>query len=149
MSATRLPRVRLAGVAVRGDRILLVKHQRAGREYFLLPGGGLDWGEQCEVGLAREFREELSLKVSVGRLLFISESLEPRGRRHVLNLTYHVRIRGGTLRLHPDRRLKDARWVSRPELLRLTFYPEIRKPLLMAWENRFQDGTKTIVTPWN
>lgn len=149
MTRARLPRIRLAGVAVRGDQILLVQHQRAGREYYLLPGGGLEWGERCEAGLAREFQEELSLQVSVGQLLFISESLEPRGRRHILNLTYHVKIRGGTFRLHADRRLKDARWVTRRELSRLTFYPEIRKPLLLAWKNRFQDGIKTIDTPWN
>jgi 8-oxo-dGTP diphosphatase len=144
----RLPRIRVAGVAVSGDRILLVKHRRDHREYFLLPGGGLEWGERCADGLAREFAEELSLRVSVGRLLCVNESLEPAGRRHILNLTFHVRIRGGRLQVNQDRRLQGAGWVRRQDLAKLTFYPEIRRPLLAAWKNRFREGLTMMETPW-
>lgn len=144
----RAPRIRVAGVATRGDRILLVKHERDGRQYYLLPGGGLEWGETCAQGLAREFEEELSLKVAVGPLLFLNESIEPRGRRHILNLTFRVRLAGGTLRLHADRRLKAAEWVHRRDLMRLTFYPEIRKNLLQAWKKRFKLAPVFVTTPW-
>jgi 8-oxo-dGTP diphosphatase len=144
----RLPRIRVAGVAVSGDRILLVRHRRDRREYFLLPGGGLEWGERCADGLAREFAEELSLRVSVGRLLCVNESLEPHGRRHILNLTFHVRIRGGRLKVHTDRRLQGACWVRRRDLAQLTFYPEIRRPLLAAWTNRFREGLTLVEAPW-
>jgi len=145
----RLPRIRLAGVVVRRDKLLLVKHQRNGREYYLLPGGGLEWGESCESGLAREFLEELSVKVSVGPLLLVSESIEPRGRRHILNLTFHVRIKGGILKLNPDRRLRAVRWVTRQELVQLTFYPEIRREILQLWKNKFKTNTKIVKTPWD
>ncbi|MEW6515275.1 MAG: NUDIX domain-containing protein [candidate division FCPU426 bacterium] len=144
----RLPRIRVAGVAVKGDCLLLVRHRRDGREYYLLPGGGLEWGETCAEGLAREFMEELSLRVSVGRLLCVNESLEPRGRRHILNLTFHVRLRGGRLRVNRDRRLQGACWVKRKDLGRLTFYPEIRRTLIQAWNRRFQGGARLVETPW-
>ncbi|MBN1596610.1 NUDIX domain-containing protein [candidate division FCPU426 bacterium] len=144
-----MPRIRVAGMAVAGGKILLVKHRRAGREYYLLPGGGLEWGETCTAGLTREFAEELSLDVGVGPLLFINESIEPSGRRHIVNFTFLVHIRGGRLKLHPDRRLREARWVDRQELLRLTFYPEIRRPLLRAWKNKFKGATRILATPWN
>ena len=62
----RCPRIRVAGVVTRRGRILLVEHERAGRRYHLLPGGGLEWGETCAAGLAREFLEEVSLRVRVG-----------------------------------------------------------------------------------
>jgi 8-oxo-dGTP diphosphatase len=142
------PRIRLAGVVTQGDRILLVKHERADRQYYLLPGGGLEWGETCAQGLAREFEEELSVKIAVGPLLFLNESIEPQGRRHILNLTFRARITGGTLRLNADRRLKAAEWVRRRDLLRLPFYPEIRKKLLQAWEKRFKLAPTFIPTPW-
>jgi len=144
----KCPRIRLAGVAVRGDKILLVKHERDGRQYFLLPGGGLEWGETCAEGLAREFEEELSLKVKVGPLLFLNESIEPRGRRHILNLTFRVRIMGGDLRLHADCRLKAVEWVSRQDLMKRTFYPEIRKNILQAWKKSFKLAPTFLTTTW-
>ncbi len=150
MSSTRerLPRVRLAGVVICQDAILLVQHQRAGREYYLLPGGGLEWGETCAEGLAREFKEELSLDIAVGPLLFVNESIAPRGRRHILNLTFAAKIKGGALRLHPDWRLKAVRWVKRRELMSLTFYPEIRRALLKIWGQGFKKGIRLLPTPW-
>lgn len=147
MSA-RLPRVRVAGVWTRGTRLLLVEHERDGRRYHLLPGGGLEWGETCREALAREFAEELSLRVTPGRLLAVNESIEPRGRRHILNLTFHIRRASGTLRLHPDRRLKRAVWVERADLARLTFYPEIRSVILRAWARKFTLPAAWVTTPW-
>ncbi len=144
----RAPRVRVAGVLTRGRRLLLVQHERGGRRYHLLPGGGLEWGETCRQALAREFAEELSLRVAPGRLLCVNESIEPHGRRHILNLTFHIRRASGRLRLHPDRRLKSAAWVDRSELMRLTFYPEIRKILLRAWSKKFKLTADLKDTPW-
>lgn len=144
----KFPRIRLAGVVVRGDKILLVKHQRNGQEYYLLPGGGLEWGETCARGLQREFEEELSLRVSVGPLLLVNESIEPKGRRHILNLTFIARIRGGVLKLKPDRRLQGVCWVNCRELRKLTFYPEIKKEILHAWKNKFKSPAKMVDTPW-
>jgi 8-oxo-dGTP diphosphatase len=146
--STRSPRVRVAGVLTRGSRLLLVEHERDGRRYHLLPGGGLEWGETCRQALVREFAEELSLRVVPGRLLALSESIEPRGRRHILNLTFHIRGASGALRLHPDRRLKRAVWVERADLPKLTFYPEIRRLLLRAWKKRFKLAPEWVETPW-
>ncbi|MCD4814454.1 NUDIX domain-containing protein [bacterium] len=144
----RLPRIRLGGVVVQKGKLLVVKHHRAGKEYFLLPGGGLEWGETCEAGLAREFMEELSLEIKVGSLLFINESIAPRGKRHILNLTFYARLQGGRLHLNPDRRLKGVCWVTPAELKQLTFYPEIREPILSAWKKRFKPVIKLVDTPW-
>ena len=149
VKAKKNPRIRLAGVVTRGDKILVVKHQRAGREYYVLPGGGLEWGETCVAGLAREFREELELEVAVGRLLIISESIEPQGGRHILDLTFRVRIMGGSLKLNPDCRLKGVDWISREKLMSLEFYPEIRKDLLKVWQQRFRPGITVRPTAWN
>ncbi len=147
MSA-RSPRIRVAGLATRGSRLLVVQHERDGRKYYLLPGGGVEWGEGCHAALRREFAEELSLRPAVGPLLFVHESLEPGGRRHILNLTFRVRLAGGVLRVHRDRRLKGARWLERRELPRIAFYPDIRRELLSAWDRSFRDGAKWVETPW-
>jgi 8-oxo-dGTP diphosphatase len=142
------PRIRVAGVLTRGEDILLVEHERAGRRYYLLPGGGLEWGETCAAGLAREFLEEVSLKVKTGELLFINESIEPAGKRHIVNLTFRVRLAGGALRVHADRRLKAAAWVPRAQVSRLAFYPAIRRELLQAWKRGFKQPARWLSTPW-
>ena len=132
------PRIRVAGV----------EHERAGRRYRLLPGGGLEWGETCAAGLAREFMEEVSLRIKVGELLFINESIEPHGKRHIVNLTFRVRLTGGKLQVHTDRRLKSVAWVPRADLGKVAFYPEIRKDLLKAWKRDFKQPAQWLQTPW-
>lgn len=147
MSA-QVPRVRVAGILINRAKILLVKHARAGHEYFLLPGGGLEWGETCAGGLVREFEEEVSLKVRVGPLLFISESIAPSGQRHILNMTFLVKQCSGTLKLNADRRLKAAEWVAKRDLLNLVFYPEMRQELVKAWNKKFKQPMRWVRTPW-
>ena len=40
------PRIRVAGLVVNGGRVLLVRQEKAGRSYWLLPGGGVEEGEE-------------------------------------------------------------------------------------------------------
>jgi 8-oxo-dGTP diphosphatase len=145
---SKMPRIRLGGVVVQRGKILLVKHKRNDREYYLLPGGGLEWGETCAQGLNREFEEELSVQVKVGPLLMVNESIEPHGRRHILNLTFQARICGGTLNVNSDYRLKGVGWFDRKSFQKLIFYPEIRREILHAWKNKFKPQAKLIATPW-
>ena len=38
-------RVRVAVLIRKGDQVLLVEHQKNGHKYWLLPGGGVEYGE--------------------------------------------------------------------------------------------------------
>ena len=40
------PRVRVAGVLIENGKILLIQHHKEDKKYWLVPGGGVDWGEQ-------------------------------------------------------------------------------------------------------
>jgi len=40
----KMIRVRVAGVIVHDNRILLIAHKKKGEEYWLPPGGGIDYG---------------------------------------------------------------------------------------------------------
>lgn len=60
------------GAWVEGGRILLCRNRRHG--YCFLPGGHIDPGETAAHALAREMREELGVRLEVGRFLGGSES---------------------------------------------------------------------------
>ena len=50
--AEKRPRVRAAVAVLHEGRVLLVEHTKDDRRYWLLPGGGLDWGESWPILVA-------------------------------------------------------------------------------------------------
>ena len=55
---------RRAGVIVwSGDEILLIQRIKGDRQYWVIPGGGIDEGETSLEAACRELREELELKI--------------------------------------------------------------------------------------
>jgi 8-oxo-dGTP diphosphatase len=58
-------------VIVEDGHVALVRRVRAGRTYYVFPGGGVHAGETPEQAAAREALEELGVRVRVGELLHI------------------------------------------------------------------------------
>ena len=56
-------------IIVRNQHIALIKRQREGRVYYVIPGGGREPGETPQQTAIRESLEELGLNVSIERLL--------------------------------------------------------------------------------
>lgn len=54
-----MPRVQ--AIVIRDQHILLVKHRLDGKEWWCLPGGGLEADETLEEGALRELREECNV----------------------------------------------------------------------------------------
>lgn len=55
-------RNRSQAIVVRGDRILMVKHTMDGRDFYCLPGGGVEPEETPEEAALRELSEEAGVK---------------------------------------------------------------------------------------
>ncbi|MFZ5816436.1 MAG: NUDIX domain-containing protein [Bacillota bacterium] len=61
------------------NRILLVETRdpQSGGCYWILPGGGIEDGEQAAEAAVREVAEESGVRVSIDRLLYVTDSVEP------------------------------------------------------------------------
>ncbi|GMV94904.1 MAG: NUDIX hydrolase [Candidatus Hydrogenedentota bacterium] len=142
------PRIRVAAIIVQDDSILLVRHVKDGKSYWLLPGGGLDYGESLAEGLVRELLEETNLEVRVGDLVIVNDSINPDGTRHVVNLCFTAEIVSGAMQCGTDHRLEEVRFVPVSEIRDLTFYPDIRDELIPAIEQGFPRRAAYLGNLW-
>lgn len=119
-------RVRVGVIIIKNNHILLVEHQKDGASYWLIPGGGLDFGETVAECAKREVREETNLEIQLGRFLFSSESIAPDGSRHVLNLFflgYADDENLPSLQVGDEERLKSVSFVAIDELSNIELHP--------------------------
>jgi len=129
--------VRVAGLMMHEGRVVVVRHRAGDRTYHLLPGGGVDYRETLETALLREIREETGFEARVGELLFVNDTIDPAGSRHVINITFRADIVGGSMTDSPDDGNVEAVELIEPELLpRLDLRPPMASALLDAINGR-------------
>ena len=66
-----MKRDRSQSMVIRGNRILLVEHQLFGRDFFNLPGGGIEENETPEQVALHELEEECQVKGTLVRPLTV------------------------------------------------------------------------------
>ncbi len=124
-------RVRVAGVLVHDNRLLLVQHEKDSKTYWLLPGGGVGLGERLQDSLVREFTEELNLQVTVMDLLLVVETVSPQGE-HILQPTFLVTAENiDDIHLGSDKRVVDYSFFRQDTINEVTLYPDIKEELLV------------------
>jgi 8-oxo-dGTP diphosphatase len=148
MGTDKKIRIRVAVVLLKENKILLVQHQKKGRKYWLLPGGGLEYGETIAECAKRELREEANLHITPGDLILVSESIPPDDHRHVVNLYYRGEIDSGTLKKGDDHVISDIRFVPISELIGLDFFPNVKKELLYILENSEVTLPRSLGNRW-
>lgn len=83
------------------NRILMVRQRHEGRDIWMVPGGGIEEGEDARQAAAREVLEETGLEIRVGPMLWhVEEVSEKRGQRFV-NF-FVAQVTGGSLSLGAD-----------------------------------------------
>lgn len=76
-------RIGVRAIIYKDGKILAVKHKTktGAKDFWAIPGGGLDPSESLEDGLKREIHEELGIDVKIGRLLFVQQFKSTRADR--------------------------------------------------------------------
>ena len=126
-------------VIVQDGRVALIKRVRAGRTYYLFPGGGVEEGESPEQAAIREAHEELGVEVELGEPRYEEDFDRSRF------VYFDARIVGGEFGtgLWPDHAERDAGarersgthepvWVPLDELDGLDIRPKALVELLGA-----------------
>ncbi len=121
--STEFPRVRVAAIITKGDEILLVQHLKNGQKTWLLPGGGVDFGESLPQALERELEEELCVEAITGAFALMNEAIDPKGSRHLLQICFHAEITRGVPRLGVDPRVVGVAYKPIADLGGMHFHP--------------------------
>jgi ADP-ribose pyrophosphatase YjhB (NUDIX family) len=148
MTGERQPRVRVGVVVIRDENILLVCHRKADRRYWMLPGGGLQWGETLAACGVREVREETGIAIEPGRLLFIAEAIDPSGRKHVVNMVMLGQFVGGSLRCPTEEIIETVEWCPISQLGAITLYPPIAERLVAGLSGGFAATPEHLGSMW-
>lgn len=94
-------RVRVNGIHIKNDRILMVKHRMGNGKYFWnVPGGGMEYGTSAVENLSRELMEETGLEVKTASYLFVHEFLDPP--LHAIELFFEISATEGEFYLGED-----------------------------------------------
>jgi ADP-ribose pyrophosphatase YjhB (NUDIX family) len=145
-----IPTTRVSVVVLNDDskEILLVRHRKGSRQYWVLPGGRLEYGETFHECAVRELKEETGLEVEVERLLFISEAIAPDRTRHIVNIYVKARVTGGTMQVGNEPVLAGVDFIALAELDRITLFPPIGQIILDSVPGGFSEGIKYLGNLW-
>ena len=121
MSSEKNSRVAAYGLLQQDNRLLLCRlSQQVGmnKGHWTLPGGGLDFGEDPEQAVVREFMEETGLTVTVNRLLFVDslfDSMPGWPPMHSIRIVYSVQLKAGELRFEQNGSTDLCAWHTHKE----------------------------------
>jgi ADP-ribose pyrophosphatase YjhB (NUDIX family) len=141
-------RIRVAGVLIKDNQILLVRHEKNAKSYWLLPGGGVDFGETAEEALIREFKEEVGLTIEVGKLVFVHDSIPPDRHRQTLNLYFLATTKDQSLKVTPDSVLRDAAYYSLTEFSKMQVNPDIKTEILEGLDKQWFGESQYLGNRW-
>jgi ADP-ribose pyrophosphatase YjhB (NUDIX family) len=133
------PRIRVSAILRWHGRILLCRHEKPGKEYWLLPGGGVNSGESIVDALERELREEVGVEdVPFEGPVAIVDSIAPVrsfAQKHVVHIIFAGDLSWRSLEkvTSEDAAVRGHRLFSVDDLDGVVLHPPIQR-FLARWQ---------------
>jgi 8-oxo-dGTP diphosphatase len=142
------PKIRVSLILIEDGRLYLVKHRKRGHSYWVLPGGTVEYGETLKETAIREIEEEINLRIELGKLVFIGDTIPPDGHRHTIDLYFTGKILGGELKLGSEEILEGVERIDLNSLSEIDFRPDIEEDIKKAYQNQFCGEAKYLGNTW-
>lgn len=87
--------LRVYGLLVWNNRVLVSDEWLWDKPVTKFPGGGLEWGEGLSDGLRREFREEASVNIHPGELFYVNDFFQAsayNSRHQIISFYYRISV---------------------------------------------------------
>ena len=134
------PRIRVSALLRWRDLILLCRHEKGDKEYWLLPGGGVEAGESLTQALHRELHEEVGIEDEppFEGPVAIVDSIAPKGalrQKHVVHIVFAADLGERTLErvTSTDAAVRGHALFSQDELENVVLHPPIQR-FIRRWQ---------------
>jgi 8-oxo-dGTP diphosphatase len=134
------PRIRVSAILRWRGRVLLCRHEKPGKEYWLLPGGGVNSGESLVDALHRELAEEIGIdeEIPVEGPVAIVDSIAPVrsfAAKHVVHIIFAGDLSGRSLEAvtSHDAAVRGHRLFGVQDLDGVVLHPPIQR-FLSRWQ---------------
>jgi len=128
------PRISARACIRQNGSVLLAKYEDRNGLWYVMPGGGQQSGETLAECLVREVREEFSVTVEVGGMMYIREIIADRHQGsdlpdgfHQVEVFFECSLLDGEEPgpgQNPDADQIGHEWVETEKLKNIRFYPE-------------------------
>ncbi|MEI8104799.1 MAG: NUDIX hydrolase [Actinomycetes bacterium] len=128
------PRIRVSALLRWRERVLLCRQEKPGKEYWLLPGGGVEGGETLTEALKRELGEELGIfdDLLLEGPIAVADSIAPGwapGEKHIVHIVFGVDLSDRSLDdvQSGDAAIRGLRLFSADDLADIVLHPPIKR----------------------
>jgi 8-oxo-dGTP diphosphatase len=132
------PRIRVSALLRWRDGVLLCRHEKKGKDVWLLPGGGVHSGETIMDALGRELAEEVGIEAPpLEGPIAIVDSIAPERTlvsKHVVHLIFAGDLNGSLESVSStDAAVRGHRLFAMDELDGIVLHPPIQR-FLQRWQ---------------